>query len=48
VPGKILESPLHCQKFKPVSPKGKQPLISFGRTDAKVEAPIPWSPDVKS
>ena len=48
VPGKILESPLHCQELKPVSPKGKQPLIFFGRTDAEVEATILWPPDAKS
>ena len=46
--GKILESPLHCQEFKPVNPKGNQSLILFGRTDAEVEVPILWSPDVRS
>ena len=42
---KILESPLDCKEFKPVNPKGNQPQIFFGRTDA--EAPILW-PEVKS
>ena len=33
---------------KPVSPKGNQPWIFIGRTDAEAEAPICWSSDVKS
>ena len=32
----------------PVSPKGDQPWIFIGRTDAEAEAPILWPPDVKS
>ena len=47
VPQKILESPLDC-KIKPVSPKGNQPWIVIGRTDAKAEVPIFWPPDAKS
>ena len=43
---KSLESPLDCKETKPVSPKGNQPWIFIGRTDA--EAPILWPPDVKS
>ena len=39
--------PLDC-KIKPVNPKGSQTWIFFGRTDAKVEAPILWPLDVKS
>ena len=35
-----LESPLDCKEIKPVNPKGNQPQISIGRTDAKAEAPI--------
>ena len=31
-----------------VNPKRKQPWILIGRTDAESEAPILWSPDVKS
>ena len=46
--GKILESPLHCQEFKPVNPKGSQPLIFVRSSDDEVEAPILWSPDVKN
>ena len=36
---KTLESPLDC-KIKAVNPKGNQPWISIGRTDAEAEAPI--------
>ena len=34
------------QEIKPVNPKGNQPWIFIGRTDA--EAPIIWPPDAKS
>ena len=44
---KSLESPLDC-KIKPVTPKGNQPCIFTGKTDAEAEAPILWPPDVKS
>ena len=43
---RILESPLDCKFIKPVNPKGNQPWMLIGRTDA--EAPILWPPDVKS
>ena len=43
---KTLESPLDIKKIKPVNPKGNQPWIFTGRTDA--EAPILCLPDVKS
>ena len=42
---KTLESPLDCKEIKPVNPKGNQPWIFIGRTDA--EAPILWPPDAK-
>ena len=45
---KTLESPLDNKEIKPVNPKGNQPLGFIGRTDAKAEAPILWSPDAKS
>ena len=45
---KTLESPLECQKIKPVHPKGNQSWIFIGRTDAEAEAPILWPPDVKN
>ena len=38
---KTLESPLDCKVIKPVNPKGNQPWVFFGRTDAEAEAPIP-------
>ena len=43
---KTLESPLDCKEINPVDPKGNQPWIFIGRTDA--EGPILWPPDGKS
>ena len=43
---KTLDSPLDYKGTKPVNPKGKQPWIFIGRTDA--EALILWPPDAKS
>ena len=37
---KILESPLESKDIKPVNPKGNQPSIFIGRTDAEAEAPV--------
>ena len=37
---KTLESPLDSKEIKPVSPKGNQPWIFIGRTDAEAEAPV--------
>ena len=45
---KTLESPLDCKEIRPVHPKGNQPWIVIGRTDAEAEAPILWPPDTKS
>ena len=45
---KTLESPLDCEEIKPVNPKGNQPWIFIGRTDAEAETPILWPPDVKN
>ena len=45
---KILESLLDCQEIKAVNPKGNQPLIFIGRTDAEAEAPVFWPPDAES
>ena len=45
---KTLESPLDCKEIQPVNPKGNQPWIFIGRTDAEAEAPVLWLPDVKS
>ena len=44
---KTLESPLDCKKIKRVNPKGNQPWIFIGRTNADAEAPIFRPPDVK-
>ena len=43
---KTPESPLDSKEIKPVNPKGNQPSIFIGRTDA--EAPVLWPPDGKS
>ena len=44
--GEDYGSPLDSKEIKPVNPKGNQPRIFIGRTDA--EALIVWPPDVKS
>ena len=46
--GENLESPLNRKKIQPVHPKGNQPCIFIGRTDAEAEALILWPPDAKS
>ena len=45
---KTLESPLDSKEIKPANPKGNQPWIFIGSTDAVAEAPILRPPDVKS
>ena len=45
---KTLESPLDYKEIQPVHPKGNQPLIFIGRTDAEAEAPRLWPPDAKN
>jgi len=45
---KTLESPLDSKEIKPVNPKGNQPWIFIGRTDAEAKAPILWPPDAKN
>ena len=45
---KTLESPLDCKEIKPVNPKGNQPWLFIGRTDAEADALILWPPDAKS
>ena len=45
---KSFESPLDCREIKPVNPKGNQPRIFIGRTDAEAEALKLWPPDAKS
>ena len=38
---------LDCKENRPVNPKGNQPWIFIGQTQADPEAPILWLPDVK-
>ena len=45
---KTLEIPLDSKEIKLVNPKGNQPRIFIGRTDAEAEGPIFGPPDVKS
>ena len=45
---RLLRVPWIAKEIKPVNPKGNQPWIFTGRTDAEAEAPILWLPDVKS
>ena len=45
---KTLESPLDSKEMKPINPKGNQPWIFIGRTDARAEDLILWPPEVKS
>ena len=42
------KSPLDINEVKADRPKGKQPWIFIGRTDAEAETPILWPPYVKS
>ena len=43
-----LLSPLDCKEIQPVHPKGDQPWVFIGRTDAKAETTILWPPHGKS
>ena len=45
---KTLESSLDCKEIQPVRPKGNQPWIFIGMTDAEAEASILWPPDAKN
>ena len=45
---RLLRVPWTANEIKPVNPKGNQPWIFIGRTDAEAEAPILWPPDGKS
>ena len=40
--------PLDWKEIQPVNPKGNQPWIFIGRTDAEAEAPVLWPPDAKN
>jgi len=45
---KTIESPLDCKEIHPVHPKGNQPWIFIGRTDAEAETLVLWQPDAKN
>ena len=45
---KTLESTMDGKEINPVNPKGSQPWIFTGRTDAETEVSILWPPDTKS
>ena len=45
---KTLESPLDTKDIEPVSPKGSQPWIFIGSTDAESEDLILWPSDEKN
>ena len=46
--GETFERPLECKEIQPVNPKGNQPRIFIGRTDAEDKAPILWPHNAKS
>ena len=41
-------SPLDCKEIQPAHPKGNQPWVFIGRTDAEAETSILWPPDAKN
>ena len=45
---KTLESPLHCTEIQSINLKGNLSWIFIGRTDAEVETPVLWPPNVKN
>ena len=45
---KSLENPLYRKEVKPVNPKGNQPWMLMGRTEAEAEAPVLQPPDERS
>ena len=45
---KTLESLLGCKEFQPAHPKGDQFWVFIGRTEAKAETLVLWSPHAKS
>ena len=44
----IFQNPLDSKEIQTVHPKGNQPWIFIGSTDAEAEAPIFWPTDTKS
>ena len=45
---RLLRDPWTTKEIKSVNPKGNQPWIFIGRTDAKIETRIFWPPDAKN
>ena len=45
---KTLEGLLDSKEIKLVNPKGNQPSIFIGRTDAEAKGAILWQPDANS
>ena len=45
---KTLENPLNSKEINSVHPKGNQPCVLIGRTDAEAKAPKLWLSDTKS
>ena len=45
---KTLENRLDSKEFKSVNPKGNQPWIFIGRTDAEAEPSVLWLPEARS
>ena len=41
-------SPLDCKEIQPLQSKRDQPLMFFGRNDAKAETPVLWPPHAKT
>ena len=39
---------LNNKEIKPINPKGNQPWLFIGKTDAEAEAPVLWPPDAKN
>ena len=45
---KTFESPFIYKEIQPVHSEGDQPWDFLGRNDAKAEAPVLWTPHLKS
>ena len=45
---RLSKSPLDCKEIHPAHPKGDQPWVFIGRTDAEAETSILWPPDADS
>ena len=45
---RLLRVPWTARRSNLVHPKGDQPWVFIGRTDAEAETPILWPPDAKS